>query len=155
MFKSLCYALALSLFLLVSGCVTRVVNADGTSTVQAVDTDTIKLLATATVAAWAASQKDGISEKDAEATEAVIDSIAEYHADGTPIDVQKFTAAAQAQLPKRYQALAVVLVTIIQSELQKHGLSETVPSALNEASKIIQAVKEGAHIGLAPYLPKQ
>jgi hypothetical protein len=139
--------------LLVAGCATRTIQPDGSVVVQEVDTDAIKLMATASVAVWAASQKDGIKPEDAENLLSILNAVEVYHADGSPIKPEKWVSAIQKQVPKRYQALAMVLVELVAHELDKRGLSDVAPALSSDAQKILRAIHEGALVGLRPYLP--
>ena len=149
----------LAAFMIVSvlatqGCVTTTVNPDGSAQVSAPDYDMIQLLSTASIAAWAASQKEGIRPQDAEALAAIIDSIESFHQDGSPIVESDWSAAVAVQVPKRYQALSMVLVVIVQSQLAKYGVMDQVPTPDSVGGKIMKAIVDGAKMGLAPYLPQ-
>lgn len=143
----------LAAVLVTGGCVTTTVNPDGTVIQTEPDYEMIQLLSTASVGAWAAMQKDGISPYDAEALMGIIGSISEYHKDGTTIDPNAWSVAIAKQVPKRYQALAVVMVQLTAHELAKFGVSTEVPSPDSVSGKIMNAIVNGAKLGLSPYLP--
>lgn len=140
--------------LVLGGCQATTYNADGTYVKSEIDYQTVKLTAMATVAAWAASQKDGINEKDAEAVEMIFESLSEYHADGSEINVRNWTAAAQTQVPMRYRGLAVVMSELVAYQLQKYGVS-TQPVVIGSVPhKLMNAIREGVLMGIAPYTGK-
>ncbi len=135
------------------GCVSTIQNPDGSVVVSEPDYDVIQLLATATISAWAATQKDGIKPQDAEALLAIMASIEQYHADGSAINPAAWTVEIQKQVPKRYQALAVVLVQVVASQLEKYGVADQIPTPDSVGGKVMRAIITGASLGLAPYLP--
>ena len=145
-------SVVLAVSLMVSGCVTTSVGPDGQVQVTEPDYATIQLMATAAVAGWAASQKEGIKPSDAKVVMDVLAAIESYHADGTAINPVAWSAAIQQQVPKRYQALSNVLVQIVAMQLEKYGVMEQIPTLDNVGGKIMNAVITGAKLGLSPYL---
>ena len=145
--------LFLSASLVLGGCVTSTINPDGSVTVSEPDYVSIELLATGSVAVWAAAQKDGIKAKDAEMLLNIISAVEQFHADGTPLNPGDWSVAIAKQVPKRYQALAIVFVELTAHQLALHGVSAEVPAPGSVSDKIIKAVSTGAKRGLAPYLP--
>ena len=140
--------------LVLSGCQATTYNADGTFVKSEIDYQSVKLTAMATVAAWAASQKNGIDQKDADAVEMIFESLSEYHADGSEINPKQWTEAAQKQVPVRYRGLAVVMTEMFAYQLKKYGLS-TEPVVLGSTSyKLLSAIREGVMMGIAPYTGK-
>jgi predicted small secreted protein len=152
MIKHVLVSAVLAVSLLVSGCVTTSVGPDGQVQVTEPDYEMIQLLSTASVAAWAASQKDGIKPQDAEAVMAVLTAIEAYHADGTVIDPAAWHVAIQNQVPKRYQGLAAVLVQIVASQLEKYGVMAQIPTPDSVGGKIMRSIATGVKLGLSPYL---
>lgn len=153
MIKHVLVSAVLAVSLLVSGCVTTSVAPDGQVQVTEPDYDLIQILSTASVSAWAATQKEGIKKQDAEAMLSILNAIEAFHADGTAIDPTAWAGAIQQQVPKRYQGLAGVLVQIVASQLAKYGVMEQIPTPENVGGKIMSAIVTGAKLGLAPYLP--
>ena len=149
-FLVVCVALTFTLSV-VSCAVTRTLP-DGTVVVEEPDYASIQLMATASVAAWAASQKNGIKRADAENLLAILATIESFHADGSPIRPEMWAPVISKEVPPRYQALAMVLVTLVAHELDKRGLAEVVPAKGSVPEKVISAIVEGAKMGLAPYL---
>ncbi len=145
------YTLVMGL-LIGAGCTVTQLNADGTRQVVEPDYALIQLSATASVAAWAATQRDGINRDDATAVVSILNVIEEFHADGSLLEPAKWTVVIQQQLKPRYQALAVVMVSLVAHELDKYGVAMKVPAADNTAGKIIKAVRDGVLLGLSPYL---
>lgn len=138
--------------MLMSACVATVLKPDGTKVVQEVDTATISLLSTAAIAAWAASQPNGITTQEARTVVKILGVIEDFHDDGTPIDLAQFGRVAAAELPERYKPIAMVLAALIEHQLAVHGVSTTVPKPDNSAGKIMKAIHDGVMMGLAPYL---
>ena len=150
--KDLTHALLLALSLSIGACTTTTTLPDGSVQVQQLDTDTIKLLSTISVATWAASQKDGIQKADAQQVVRILDAITVFHLDGSPIKSEAWMPVVQKEVAPRYQALAMALIELVSHELDKRGLASTVPVPGNDADKIMRAIYEGAMIGLRPYL---
>jgi hypothetical protein len=144
--------LVLSTFLLSTGCATTTLNQDGTVQFNDVDYSSIQLMSSATVAAWAASQKDGIKKTDAQAVVKFLDILEEYRKDGTAIDIAEWTKAIQAEVPVRYQPLAMVMVQLVDLQLKKYGVSATIPKPGGVTLKIMEAIRSGAMLALSPYL---
>lgn len=152
MIKQAFVSVVLAVSLMVSGCVTTSVGPDGQVQVTEPDYVTIQLLATASIASWAAVQKDGISQADATAVLGILDAIEVYHADGTAINPNAWAGAVQQQVPKRYQALANVLVQIVAMQLEKYGVMDQIPTPDSVGGKIMSAISTGVKLGLSPYL---
>lgn len=146
-------SLALVLCLSLSACTTTVTRPDGTVESQAPDLDMIRLMASASVAAWAAAA-NGIKPDDAKALETILNTIVTFHADGTPIDPARWMPAVQRDVPPRYQGLAMVMVELVAYQLKKYDLASVIPEPDSDAWKILDAIQAGAHAGLAPYLTK-
>jgi hypothetical protein len=142
------------LMLVMSGCATTTYNADGTVVKQEIDYTSVKLVAATTVSLWAASQKNGINEDDAEALYYILESIQEYHADGSEIKPSRWAEAAKTQIPKRYWGLAAVTSELVAYELKKYGLSEVPLTKDSTALKVFEAIRDGAMMGIAPYTGK-
>lgn len=138
--------------MLLGACVGTVLRPDGTKVVQEADTATISLMATAAIAAWAASQPNGLTTAEAQTAVKILGVLEEFHVDGTPIDLEQMGRVSATELPKRFQPLAMVLAALIEHQLAVHGVSTTIPKADNTAGKIMQAIHDGALLGLAPYL---
>lgn len=138
--------------MLLGACVGTVLKPDGTKVVQEVDTATISLMSTAAIAAWAASQPNGLTSQDAETTVRILAVLEDFHADGTAIDLAQLGRVTTTELPKRYQPIAMVLAALIEHQLALHGVSTTVPNADNAAGKVMKAIHEGVMLGLSPYL---
>lgn len=134
-----------------TGCASTTYQADGTVVRQAVDEGSIQLAAVAVVAAWAASQ-GGITEKDADMVMAILNAVEEVHEDGTPINVLKWSEAIQKQVPERWKGLSAVVVMLVDMQLKKYGVSTQPLTEHSEALKVLKAIREGAKMGLAPYL---
>lgn len=135
----------------VIGCAATTYNADGTVVKQEVDEASIQLAAVAVVAAWAASQ-GGITEKDADMVTAILNAIEEVHEDGTPISVAKWSEAIQAQVPERWKGLSSVVVMLVDIQLKKYGVSTQPLTAHSDALKVLNAIRDGVKMGLAPYI---
>lgn len=133
------------------GCAATTYNADGTVVKQEVDEGSIQLAAVAVVAAWAASQ-GGITEKDADMVMAILNAVEEVHEDGAPINVSKWSAAIQAQVPERWKGLSSVVVMLVDMQLKKYGVSTQPLTPHSDALKVLNAIREGAKMGLAPYI---
>lgn len=142
---------ALVLCLALSACTTTVTRPDGTVEAQKPNLDMIRLMASASVAAWAAAA-NGIKPDDAQALTTILDTILNFHADGTPIDPAHWMPAIQRDVPKRYQGLAMVMVELVAYQLKKYDLSSVIPEPGSDAWKILEAIQAGAKSGLAPYL---
>lgn len=139
--------------LLFTGCATTVKNADGTVSVTEADYMGIQLMASASIAAWAAASKNGLSKNDVETVVRVLTIIEEFHADGEYIDVSVWTAEVQKQfIQPRYQSLAIVMVQLISYELERYGVATTVPTPTNIPGKILKAIRTGVMVALAPYV---
>jgi len=149
--KQLASILTLSVCLF-TGCVTTTVNPDGTTQFTDVDYSSIQLLSSAAVAAWAATQKDGIKPSDAEALVTIIDVLENSHKDGSPLDLTAWAAAVKADVPVRYQALTMVMAQLIEMQLRRYGVAEAVPTLNGTTAKILDAVRTGAKLALTPYL---
>lgn len=149
--KKLASILVLSAFLF-TGCATTTLNPDGTVSFTDVDYQSIQLMSSASVAIWAASQKDGIKKTDAEAITKLLDILENFREDGSPLNIEAWSTAIKADVPLRYQALSIVVVQLLELQLEKYKVSMTVPVAGDTASKIMQAVRAGAMQALAPYL---
>jgi len=149
--KRLASVLILSAFLF-TGCATTTLNPDGTTSFTEVDYASVRLMSTASVAAWAASQKDGIKKRDAEALVKFLDILEEFHADGTPLSITEWASAIKTDVPVRYQALTLVMVQLVELQLKRYGVATTIPKPGDTASKIMEAVRNGAMIALTPYL---
>ena len=150
--KKLVSILAVTAFLF-AGCATTVRNSDGTVTVTEMDYMGIQLMASASVAAWAASSKTGISKQDAETVVRVLNLIEEFHADGEYIDAAYWAAEIQKQIVEpRYQAVAVVMVQLVAYQLDRYGVSTQIPTLNNVPGKILKAIRTGVMAALAPYV---
>jgi hypothetical protein len=140
--------------LVLGGCSTTTYNADGTVVKQEIDYTTVKLTAATTVSLWAASQKNGINEDDAEALYYILQSIQDYHTDGSEIKPSRWAEAARTQIPKRYWGLAVVATELVSYEFKKYGLSTVPLTKDSTALKLFEAIRDGAMMGIAPYTGK-
>jgi len=149
--KRLASIIVLSAFLF-TGCATTTINPDGTTQFTEIDYASVQLMSSASVAAWAASQKDGIKKRDAEALVKFLDIIEEFHQDGTPLSITEWSKAIKDEVPVRYQALTLVMVQLVELQLKRYGVATTIPKAGDTASKIMEAVRNGAMIALTPYL---
>lgn len=138
-------------FALLAGCMTQVQRPDGSIETQAVDLDMVRMMASTSVAAWAAAT-NGIKPADAKALANILDSIAAYHADGSPIVPQDWNPVIQRDVPPRYQGLAVVMLDVVAYQLRKYDLSGTIPTPDSDAWKVLEAIQDGARRGLAPYI---
>jgi hypothetical protein len=112
------------------------------------------LTAATTVSLWAAAQKNGINEDDAEALYYILQSIQDYHTDGSEIKPSRWAEAARTQIPKRYWGLAVVATELVSYEFKKYGLSTAPLTKDSEALKLFEAIRDGAMMGIAPYTGK-
>lgn len=146
-------AVVLAVTLVSSSCVTTTVGPDGQVQVTEPDYIVIQMLSTAAISAWAASQKEGIKAEDAAALASIVDSVVEYHADGSPIDAAAWSAEIAKQVPKRWQGLAVVFVQLTEYQLKKYGVMDQIPTADSVGGKVMKAIADGAKLGLQPYLP--
>lgn len=150
--KHLLSAVVLCAFML-TGCATTITNPDGTVSITEVDYMGVQLMASASVAAWAASSKNGISKKDAETVVRVLDIVEEFHLDGSEINPLAWSAVIQKEVKDpRYQALAVVVTQLIAYQLAKYHVSTTVPTAGNVAGKIMKSIRTGVLVAIAPYM---
>jgi hypothetical protein len=140
--------------LVLGGCATTTYNADGTVVKQEIDYTSVKLVSATTVSLWAASQKNGINEDDAEALYYILESIKDYHADGSEIKPSNWMSAAQTQIPKRYWGLTAVVTELVSYELKKYGLSTVPLTEGSTAMKLFDAIRDGAMMGIAPYTGK-
>lgn len=138
--------------LFVGACAIKTVNPDGSVVISEPDYTAIQLMSTASVGAWAAAQKDGISANDAKALLTILAAIEDHRADGSPIIASEWTAPITQQVPKRYQGLAMVVVALVAMEMDKYQVSSMVPVPGSVPDKIMKAIVEGAKAGLAPYL---
>jgi PBP1b-binding outer membrane lipoprotein LpoB len=152
--KRLASILILSAFLF-TGCATTTLNPDGTTSFTEVDYASVQLLSSASVAAWAASQKDGIKKTDAEAVVKFLDIIEEFRKDGTPLSTTEWASAIKTDVPLRYQALTLVMVQLVELQLKRYGVATTIPKPGDTASKIMDAVRNGAVLALTPYLDRK
>jgi hypothetical protein len=112
-------------------------------------------MSSATVAAWAASQKEGIQKKDAETVLRVLDLIEEFRRDGAVLNIEEWSVAIRNDVPLRYQALALVLVQLVELQLSRYGVAATVPQLGSVPSKIMEAVRNGAVLALMPYVDQK
>lgn len=152
--KKLASVCILSAFLF-TGCATTTVNPDGTTSFTAVDYTSIQLMSSASVAIWAASQKDGIKKTDAEAIVKLLDILEDFRQDGSPLNIAAWSKAIKDDVPMRYQALAIVMVQLVELQLEKYQVSMTIPVPGDTASKIMEAVRTGAVLALASYLDQK
>lgn len=152
MIKQFLVSVVLAVGLTVSGCVTTTIGPDGQVQVSEPDYMAIQMLSTATVSAWAASQKDGIKPEDAAALAGIIQSVTEFHKDGAAIDSSAWTAAIAKQVPKRWQGLAIVFVQLTEYQLKKYVVLDQIPTPDSVGGKVMNAISAGALLGLKPYL---
>lgn len=143
-------ALVLSVALL-SGCATSVLNPDGTVTVSEPDYTSIQIMSSATVAAWAATQKNGINTNDAKTVVKMLDVLENYISDGSAIDPQAWSKEIKAHVPARYQPMAMILMQLVQHQLATHGVDKIKPTPGSTPFKIMEAVRTGIMLALAPY----
>jgi len=145
-------SVVLGVALCVGGCTMSVVNPDGTVQVSEPDYQSIELLATASIAAWAAAQKDGVHKQDAVAVMQILDAINQHRLDGAPIIPEQWAPVIKKSVPMRYQGLAMILVVLTAHELDKYQLNTIVPTKDSPAQKVLDAIVQGAKTGLTPYL---
>ena len=151
-----CLTLVVGLALSVGACVPATMGPDGQLIQAEPDYGQIRLLAAASVGAWAAVQKEGISKKDAESLMILMDGIVMLHDEGVALDAQKLAPTIKQQIPPRYQALAMVLVEMTGRELDKWNLNGLAPMSKDpRATKIIESIYEGAKMALLPYLTSE
>ncbi len=150
--KNSLIACVLAFGLVLNGCVTTTVNPDGSTSVSEPDYESIQLLSTAAIAAWAASQKDGLKPQDAEVILKVMSAIENFHKDGTPLDEGQWSGAIAQQVPKRWQGVAIVLVQLTKHELDKYGVLDQIPTEDSVGGKIMKAIVTGVRMGVAPYM---
>jgi len=147
-----CLVLVLSLGMTV-GCATTTINPDGSVVISEPDYQAIELLSVAAVSGWAATQKDGIKPEDAVAMLEILNTINDFHKDGTPVDSMKWIKPIREQVPPRYQALMIAMVQLTEYALNKYGVMDQIPTPDSTSLKVLQAIAKGAKMGLTPYLP--
>jgi len=140
--------LALSL----GACVPTTMGPDGQVVQHEPDYQSVRLIASASVAAWAAAQKDGIKPDDAKALVGILESVNEYRLEGGAIVPEQWAPVVKRDVPVRYQALAMVIIQLTAHELEKYDLNPNVPIRDPRLGKILEAIYEGAKLGLTPYL---